>query len=152
MYQKMDLQQFKNLSLEEMNTYKAKVTTRKNELEDLKTKGGKAWTDQLQEELNEVALFLVDLDEVIEEKEANGPKSPSYTPEKGTEQMVHLQIVHGRRFNSFTGKEESIPYVQMFTFAEWQLFKKNFARLGYTIMAALHDPYGDAAALVTKIK
>ena len=49
-----------------------------------------------------------------------------------------------------TGKEISKPFIQKFTFAEWQLFKKNFKGLGYTIMAALHDPYGDAEALVYK--
>lgn len=149
----MDLQQLKALSLEEMKAYKAEAKARKFELEGLKAKGGKVWTDQLQEELDEIALLLVDIDEIIEEKEAAAKATqPSYIPEKGTEKMVHLSIVHGRRFNPNTGKEESIPYTQMFTFAEWQLFKKNFARLGYAILAVLHDPYGDAAELVVKSK
>ena len=64
--------------------------------------------------------------------------------------MVHLSLVRGRRFNPLTGKEESKVFTQLFTFAEWQLFKKNYKNLGYTIMAALHDPYGDAAEIVTK--
>lgn len=150
----MDLQQLKSLNLEALKTHKAKASARKAELEDLKTKGGKNWSDQLQEELNEVALFLVDLDEAIEEKETTTqePVNTSYVPEKGTEKMVHLSVVHGRRFNPNTGKEESKPYTQVFTFAEWQLFKKNFARLGYAIMAVLHDPYGDASELVVKNK
>lgn len=154
MHQKMDLQQLKSLNLEALKTHKAKASARKAELEDLKTKGGKNWSDQLQEELNEVALFLVDLDEAIEEKETTTqePVNTSYVPEKGTEKMVHLSVVHGRRFNPNTGKEESKPYTQVFTFAEWQLFKKNFARLGYAIMAVLHDPYGDASELVVKNK
>ena len=74
----------------------------------------------------------------------------NYTPEPGTEKMVHLSIVHGRRFNPMTGKEESPAYTQMFTFAEWQLFKNAYKGLGYTIMAVLHDPYGDAKELVQK--
>lgn len=150
----MDLQQLKSLNLEALKTHKAEASARKAELEDLKTKGGKNWSDQLQEELNEVALFLVDLDEAIEEKETTTqePVNTSYIPEKGTEKMVHLSVVHGRRFNPNTGKEESKPYTQVFTFAEWQLFKKNFARLGYAIMAVLHDPYGDASELVVKNK
>ena len=144
----------KGLNLEALKTHKAEASARKAELEDLKAKGGKNWSDQLQEELNEVALFLVDLDEAIEEKETTTqePVNTSYIPEKGTEKMVHLSVVHGRRFNPNTGKEESKPYTQVFTFAEWQLFKKNFARLGYAIMAVLHDPYGDASELVVKNK
>ncbi len=155
MYQKMDLQQLKSLSLEALKTHRAQASARKTELEGLKAKGGKNWSDQLQEELDEVVLFLVDLDEAIEEKQAATKiesAAPSYIPEKGTEKMVHLSIVHGRRFNPNTGKEESTPYTQVFTFAEWQLFKKNFARLGYAILAVLHDPYGDAAGLVAKSK
>lgn len=145
----------KGLDLKALKTHKAEASARKAELESLKAKGGKNWSDQLQEELDEVVLFLVDLDEVIEEKHAATKiesAAPSYIPEKGTEKMVHLSIVHGRRFNPNTGKEESTPYTQVFTFAEWQLFKKNFARLGYAILAVLHDPYGDAAELVVKSK
>lgn len=149
----MDLQQLKGLDLEALKTHEAEASARKAELESLKAKGGKNWSDQLQEELDEVVLFLVDLDEVIEEKQATTKTesaAPSYVPEKGTENMVHLSVVHGRRFNPNTGKEESKPYIQLFTFPEWQLFKKNFARLGYAIMDVLHDPYGDAKELVVK--
>lgn len=151
MYQKMDLQQLQSHSLEEVKAYKKQAVARKSELEALKAKGGKAWTSELQEELDDIALFLVDIDEVIEEKEmASKVEKVSYTPKPGTEKMVHLSLVRGRRFNPNTGKEESKPFTQLFTFAEWQLFKNNFKGLGYTIMAALHDPYGDAAELVTK--
>lgn len=152
MYQKMDLQQLQNHSLEEIKTYKNGVVARKAELEAAKAKGGKAWTSNLQEELDEVVLFLVDIDDIIEEKSsASKTQAKSdYTPKPGTEKMVHLSIVRGRRFNPMTGEEESPAYTQMFTFAEWQLFKKTYKGLGYTIMAALHDPYGDAAELVQK--
>lgn len=155
MYQ--NLQQLKSHSLEEIKAYKEDAIKTKTELEALKAKGGKAWTDKLQEELDEVVLFLVDVDEVIEEKltsakTENEAEKPSYVPKKGTEKMVHLSIVRGRRFNPMTGKEESTPYTQLFTFPEWQLFKKHFRGLGYSIMAVLHDPYGDAAELVTKSK
>lgn len=145
MLQNLELQQLQALSLEDVKSYKKKAVERKAELEAAKAKGGKAWTSDLQEELDDVVLFLVDVDDVIEEK-----SSASYTPKPGTEKMVHLSIVRGRRFNPMTGKEESPAYTQMFTFAEWQLFKKTYKGLGYTIMAALHDPYGDAAELVQK--
>ena len=152
MLQKLELQQLQALSLEDVKSYKKKAVERKAELEAAKAKGGKAWTSDLQEELDEVVLFLVDVDDIIEEKSsASKTQAKSgYTPKPGTEKMVHLSLVRGRRFNPLTGKEESKVFTQLFTFAEWQLFKNNFKGLGYTIMAALHDPYGDAAELVTK--
>lgn len=152
MLQKLELQQLRALSLEDVKSYKKKAVERKAELEAAKAKGGKAWTSDLQEELDEVVLFLVDVDDVIEEKSsASKTQAKSdYTPKPGTEKMVHLSLVRGRRFNPLTGKEESKVFTQLFTFAEWQLFKNNFKGLGYTIMAALHDPYGDAAELVQK--
>lgn len=152
MLQKLELQQLQALSLEDVKSYKKKAVERKAELEAAKAKGGKAWTSDLQEELDEVVLFLVDVDDIIEEKqkEATSTTKNEYVIKPGTEKMVHLSIVRGRRFNPMTGKEESPVYTQMFTFAEWQLFKKTYKGLGYTIMAALHDPYGDAAELVTK--
>ncbi len=153
MLQKLELQQLQALSLEDVKSYKKKAIERKAELEAAKAKGGKAWTSDLQEELDEVVLFLVDVDDIIEEKIIGIKKTQAksnYTPKPGTEKMVHLSIVRGRRFNPMTGKEESPAYTQMFTFAEWQLFKKTYKGLGYTIMAALHDPYGDAAELVQK--
>lgn len=154
MYQKMDLQQLQNHSLEEIKTYKNDAVARKAELEAVKAKGGKAWTSDLQEELDEVVLFLVDVDDVIEEKSSalKTQAKSGYTPKPGTEKMVHLSLVRGRRFNPLTGEEESKVFTQLFTFAEWQLFKKNFKGLGYTIMEVLHDPYGDAAELVVKNK
>ena len=152
MLQKLELQQLQALSLEDVKSYKKKAVERKAELEAAKAKGGKAWTSDLQEELDEVVLFLVDVDDVIEEKSSalKTQAKGGYTPKPGTEKMVHLSLVRGRRFNPLTGKEESKVFTQLFTFAEWQLFKNNFKGLGYTIMAALHDPYGDAAELVQK--
>lgn len=153
MYQKMNLQQLKSQSLEEIEAHKKTAIARKAELEVLKANGGKAWTSKLQEELDEIVLFLVDIDDIIEEKVSlKNEAVSSYIPKKGTEKMVHLSIVKGRRFNPMTGKEESTPYTQLFTFPEWQLFKKHFRSLGYSIMAVLHDPYGEAAELVTKSK
>lgn len=148
MFQKMDPQQLQKLNLEGLKDFKKEVSNRKAELEAIKAKGGKAWTDELQEELDDIALFLVDIDDAIEEKASS--INASYIPAPGTENMIHLSLVQGRRFNPHTGKEESKVFNQMFTFAEWQLFKKNHKNLGYTIMVALHDPYGDAAEFVYK--
>lgn len=152
MLQKIELQKLQELSLNDLSNYKAEVEAHKAELEALKAKGGKAWTEKQQEELDETVLLLVDVEDTIEEKqkEATSTAKNKYVIKPGTEKMVHLSIVRGRRFNPMTGKEESPAYTQMFTFAEWQLFKKTYKGLGYTIMAALHDPYGDAAKLVQK--
>ena len=152
MYQ--NLQELKTLNYEELSVHKKNAGETKAELEALKAKGGKAWTQELQEKLNEVTLFLVDLEEALEEREAlqveESEQKVFYVPQKGTEKMVHLSIVQGRRFNPMSGKEESAPYIQMFTFPEWQLFKKHFVSLGYSIMSVLHDPYGEAAEFVVK--
>lgn len=148
MLQKIELQQLQSLNLQEVTNYKKQAQARKAELEALKTKGGESWTENLQKELEDVVIFLVDIDDIIEEKQKES--ASKYTVKPGTEDMVHLSIVQGRRFNPLTGKEESKAYTQMFTYSEWQLFKKAFAGLGYTILDVLHDPYGDAKNYITK--
>lgn len=152
MLQKMTLEQLQSSGLDELKTCHAEATKRKDELTALKAKGGKSWNATLQEELDDVVLYLVDIEDTMEEKqnEATSTTENQYVVKPGTEKMVHLQLVKGRRFNSMTGKEESKPFVQIFNFAEWQLFKKHFRGLGYTIIKVLHDPYGEAKNFVSK--
>lgn len=154
MLKKMNPQQLQSLSLEEIKAYKETAVKGKTELEALKAKGGKDWTAELQEELDDIALLLVDVDEVIEKKqsEASSAANDAYVVKPGTENMVHLSIVKGRRFNPLTGKEESKPYNQIFSYSEWQLFKNNHRGLGYFIMKVLHDPYNEAEKYVYKQK
>lgn len=147
----MEIQQLQVLSLEDLKAYKANAEQRKTKLEALKAEGGKAWNDKLQDELDEIALLLVDVKDIIEEKSALTQEPVSqkkYVVAPGTENMVHLEIVHGRRFNPMTGKEESPIYKQLFTFAEWQLFKQSHRGLGYIIKNVLHDPYNEAKKFV----
>ena len=163
MLEKFSQQQLDNKSLTEVAEIRATALAEKVKLENQK-KSGKGWTEEKQDELDEVVGFIVDLDEYIAErskveKEAgeNAEKEAGETTEKyevaeGTEKHVHLLITRGRKFDPNTGEEISKKYVQLFTFAEWQLFKKSFKGLGYTILKALHDPYGDAAQLVAKGK
>lgn len=139
----------------------------KAKLEAIQAKQPEKWTEQLQTKLDETIGEIADVDEEIaaltEEAPAEKPectpgkgtkKAPAekseYTPGKGTEKLVHLSIVRGRRFNPMTGKEESMPYVQMFTYGEFQLFKKNANLLGYSVLKVLHDPYGEAKEMVVK--
>lgn len=147
MSQKISLQQLKNSRLEEVNSHKREIQKRKAELEALKAKGDKSWTSTLQKELDDIALFLVDIDDIIEEKTV---KTSSYIPAPGTEKMVHVSLALGRRFNPNTGKEESKVFTQLFTFPEWQLFKKNYRNLGYVVMSILHNPYEDAKDIAVK--
>lgn len=123
----------------------------KSSLEAAKAKDAKAFTEKQQSDLNSVTLYLVDAEEVLAQKEAEAiaaakaaeteATAEKYVPAKGTEKLVHVQLAKGRRFNPNTGKEETKPYVQTFTFGEWQLFEKNYKRLGFTVLSVLHDPY-----------
>lgn len=152
MSKKLSQQQLQQLSLDELNKLKEEYADKKAELLALKAKGGKAWTEEGQTELDEVALYLVDIEETIEAKanSAEEVTADEYKPKKGTEKHIHLVLVRGRRFNPNTGKEESAPYTQLFTFSEWQVFKKHFRSLGYVITKVLHDPYNEAAKYVTQ--
>lgn len=110
-----------------------------------------------QEEADKIAVLLLDLEEAIEEKMLEGePESKledapkGYTPAKGTEKMVHLKVVNGRRFDSSTGAEISKPHKQMFTRSEWNVFKKHHKQIGFEIVEVLHDPTNEAQNYVAK--
>lgn len=148
MLQKMTLQELQNSTTGALKQAHMAAKAHQNELQALKAKGG-SFTKEMQEDLDATTLYLVDIEDVLEEK-ASAVKANAYKPTAGTEKMVHLSIVKGRRFNPMTGKEESKPYAQLFTYAEWQLFKKNFKDFGYTILKVLHDPYGEAKDFAIK--
>ena len=149
MLQKMTLQELQNSTVDALKQAHIAAKAHQAGLQKLKSSKDKRWTEAMQEDLDATALYIVDIEDVLEEK-TSSTSNGEYEPKAGTEKLVHLSIVRGRRFNPMTGKEESKPYTQLFTFAEWQLFKKAYKGLGYTIMAVLHDPYGDAAELVQK--
>lgn len=110
----------------------------------MKKREGADWTEALNEELNACTALETMIDGVLAEKTV----STRYAA--GKAKLLTLRIVRGRRYNPMTGKEESHPYVQSFTFGEWRVFKKNYKRLGYTILEVINDPFGDAADYVTK--
>lgn len=139
MYQELSLSEIKALSLADAIAYKAKVEAAKSSLAKAKEKG--SITKEQQEQLDNAVMHLVDVEAIIEEMQQK-----AYKPAAGTEDLVHLMIVRGRRYNPMTGKEESSPYKQVFTLGEWQLFKANYKGLGFTILKVLHDPFGDAVA------
>lgn len=139
------------MPVEQLKELKARQIQRKNALENVK-KANKGLTAEQQEELNSIAMYLVDIDEAIESKSGTAEQPASeqgqqaveaaYTPAPGTEKLVHVKIVRGRRFNPNTGTEETQPYVQKFTKGEWRLFKKHHKKLGYSIMEIMYNPYG----------
>ena len=145
MLKKITLDNLKNYSLEEISNYKDSIIAEHSKLIGVKEKGTKEWTKEMQNELDWLSIHIVDIEELIEDI-----IEASYKIKPGTEKMVHLSLVQGRRFNPNTGKEESKPFMQLFTFSEWQLFKKNFSRLGYIIVDVLHDPYNDAKQFIVK--
>lgn len=99
----------------------------------------------MQVKLDEIIGEIADIDEELSSSVQDESK---YEPENGTEKMVHLMIVRGRRFNPQTGKEESKPYKQLFTRSEFSLFEKNAAMLGYIVIKVLYDPYNQADKMV----
>ena len=147
MLQKMTLQELQNSTVDALKQAHTAAKVHQASLQKLKSSKDNGWTEAMQEDLDATALYIVDIEDVLEEKTTSNSK---YEPKAGTEKLVHLSIVKGRRFNPMTGKEESKPYTQLFTFAEWQLFKKNFKGLGYSIMKVLHDPYGETKDFVVK--
>lgn len=123
------------MTREQLEDYRSKALNLKQQLESLKEQGGEKWTKSMQDKFNAVVLTLVDVDNVITEYDK------VYHPKPGTEKMVHVSLIRGRRFNPNTGKEESEPFVQVFTYPEWQLFKKCHMNLGIAINEILHNPY-----------
>ena len=144
-----DLSQLKTLSLEELQLYQEQQLQHKAQLEESKAKGGKEWTDELQDKLDEVTLHLVDVEELIEVV-SKISASQKYKVQKGTEKHLHLVISEAKRFDPKTGKSLNRERVQLFSYSEWRVFKKNFVRLGYIIVKILHDPYNEAQDFVYK--
>lgn len=142
----LELDQLKRLSLDELKAYRAKAEERKAELAALKADTKKGITEKQQEELDAIAIFLVDVDDIIEAKE----ELEVYKVPKGEEKLVHLKIVNGRRFNPNTGKEESKPFIQKFTYGEFTVFKNTHSMLGYIVVEVLHDPFNEAHSLIKK--
>lgn len=129
------------MSSQEIKAYIDKAKARREELSALKAKGGKGWTEDLQEELDDAAMFIVDAEEVYNEKvKAESVSEPAYKVSPKEAGLIHAKIVHGRRFNPRTGKEESAPRIQKFTPSEWACFINNAKNLGYDIVEVLHKP------------
>lgn len=115
------------------------LLSKKDELEakkaSLLAKGDTSLSEVEKKELSDISLSLAACEEEIEEFKKTVSDGDS---------VLSLLIVQGRRFNPMTGKEDSKPYVQTFKYNEWQVFKKNYKNLGFTIIDVLKDPFGEA--------
>jgi hypothetical protein len=131
------------------------LSSEKEQLLQAKKADEKAFTKEQQARLSKVTEDIVDLEEQIELAPADEtPKAIStaekYEVPKGTEKLVHVKLSTGNRFDPKTGKEINKPVPQTFNYGEWQLFKKNYKLLGYTITEVMNDPFNDATALIGK--
>ena len=128
----------------------SELNSEKEQLLQAKKANEKAFTKEQQARLDEVAESIVDLEEQIELAPDDETSQSKYVLPKGTEKMVHVKLSTGNRYDPKTGKEINKPIPQMFTFGEWELFKKNYKLLGYTITEVMNDPYKDATPLIGK--
>lgn len=140
------MEQLSKMSQSKLKTYKTGLT---KEIQGLKDKG-ESLSDEEKARLKELELCIMDVDDAILANDTKKDEPAAYKVPNGSENMIHLSIVQGRKFNPMTGKEESVEHIQMFSYGEWQLFKNNYTNLGYSIMSVLHDPFGEAEQYVTK--
>lgn len=62
--------------------------------------------------------------------------------------MKLLKILKGTRFNPETGKPLATPYIQLFSYGEFQLFKKGHKALGFKVIEVMYDPYNETQSMV----
>lgn len=145
------------MNLQNLKKHGEAVTRALEKLDVARAKG--TWNEAMQKERDTLAEYCPVVERIIGEKMREVEKEPEkepenkpvekYAPAPGTEAMVHLRIVRGNKFDPNTGKRLSKPYTQIFSYAEWLVFKANFKALGFGVEEVLHDPYGEAAAFVT---
>lgn len=111
---------------------------KKAELLQKKTEAPSKFTKDWQDELAKVTEQIIDLEEQIELE--GDEQNTGYKPAPGTENLIHAKITRGHRFDENTGKEISVPYVQMFTYGEFKNFKEKASLIGYTY-EVLYNPY-----------
>ena len=130
------------------------LSSEKEQLLQAKKADEKAFTKEQQARLSKVTEDIIDLEEQIELAPADeAPKTATtaeYEVPKGTEKLVHVKLSTGNRYDPKTGREINKPVPQTFNYGEWQLFKKNYKLLGYTIVEVMNDPFKDATPLIDK--
>ena len=124
-----------------LQSQKEQLLANKAKLETIKSQQPDKWTNQMQVKLDEIIGEIADIDESTNaENPTEGAETSGYKPEEGTENLFHVEVVRGHRYNPHTGKEESRPYVQLFTKSEFEVFEKHAKNLGYEIIKILYKP------------
>ena len=127
------------------------ATARYDQLMAEKAKNPDGFTQEKYDELEDLALTIERLKaETPGNSSEEKTKEAEYEAPAGTEKSVHLVISYGKGFNANTGEPIAKPYVAIFSYGEWVIFKNNFKRLGYTIHKVLYDPYNEASQYVKK--
>ncbi len=119
---------------EQLNQRKAELD-KKEELSEEEMEESEAIEESIKTCNKTKEMLLLEEQARIAEEEAK-----KYTVAEGTENMYHLRIVKGQRFDSNSGKEISSPYVQRFTRSEAENFVTNYKSLGYKILAIEYQP------------
>ena len=128
----------------------------------MKLKETESLSEQDQQELDDIAEKIFDIEEQIEnfgkkEQPSNTDKEQPSNVDKEQKQaiareVVVLKIQIGNRFDTDTGKEINPPFEQTFTRSEWNNFKQFHKNCGYRITEVVNDPWNEAAEYVKKIK
>lgn len=120
-----------------------------------KVDSGDSWTPEQQKDLDGIteALTLLGYADGGEQPTlSKGKKKPAkgFVPSERDKRKVFLKIRKGTKFDPNTGEPIGVPYVQAFTYGEWNNFKANYQKLGYTVLEVLYDPYGEAEKIFNK--
>ena len=120
--------------IEQLNQRKAELD-KKEELSEDEMEEGEAIEESIKACDKAKEILLLEEQARIAEEEAK-----KYKVAKGTENMYHLRIVKGQRFDSNSGEELSRPYIQRFTRSEAENFVANYKSLGYKILEIMYQP------------
>lgn len=127
----------------------------RNQMLQTKVASGDSWTPEQQKDLdglNEALTLLGYTDEGEQPTPSKGKKKAAkgFVPSERDKRKVFLKIRKGTKFDPNTGKPIGVPYVQAFTYGEWNNFKNNYSKLGYTVLEVLYDPYDEAEKIFNK--
>lgn len=121
---------------------------RQEELQQLQLSNPDAFTVEQKTEFDNNAKELKKTEArlaIVEEALKQNASNVSADNKSG---KVVVMVAFGDRFSKRTGKEVNPPQKRYFSFGEWQVFKQNYKLLGYSVISAINDPFGDAAGLI----
>ena len=77
-------------------------------------------------------------------------EGPAFVVDPRYSRNVILRVYKGNRYDERTGKEVAKLFIMNMTKNEFDRFKTYHNCLGLNVAEVLHDPYGEAEALVVK--